>query len=369
MKKLLSSLFLVCCFSLFSFEASQYFETARKQGMAIHQVVTHCQENNYKFYKIKSLKMDDCKGLTMEIQGSCLDKTGELLKGEYEGAIYEVYCYKTKPKDTDAIDIDKYFAAATKIGQETMKKMAKGNIVFTVPLEDKIILDELGHQANFISSSQNGIFEQAFLHAEKNELPFFLIKSYTFKDEKGNVLTLNNPASDEKGVLLSKNDKGAAFEIFFFKNKPAKGNVFDVAEYKKMMKQVAEMLSEEQKPLPPLEKSEFIQEISSLEELKKVVKKSKKPVYIDFYSENCPPCRKIDPMLTEYAKEYHSKITFLKANAGKLEDLFTEYNIRAFPTLLIFEKGELKDKKVGLFEISDFIKEQTETKISDSDTK
>ena len=44
------------------------------------------------------------------------------------------------------------------------------------------------------------------------------------------------------------------------------------------------------------------------------VLKSTLPVLVDFWAEWCQPCKMISPIVEEVAKEYASRITFIKIN-------------------------------------------------------
>jgi thioredoxin 1 len=78
------------------------------------------------------------------------------------------------------------------------------------------------------------------------------------------------------------------------------------------------------------------------------VLKSITPVLVDFWAEWCGPCKMIGPILDELADEYTGKITIGKVNIDDQQTLATEYGVRAIPTLLLFQNGEVAEQIVGL---------------------
>jgi thioredoxin reductase (NADPH) len=97
---------------------------------------------------------------------------------------------------------------------------------------------------------------------------------------------------------------------------------------------------------------EGVVEIVSREQFDRELKEAKGPVFVDFYSRGCGPCRMFGPVYDSWAKDFHGQIKFLKVNAETVDELFNIYHINVVPTLIIFDaKGKIIQKSTGSREI------------------
>lgn len=71
-------------------------------------------------------------------------------------------------------------------------------------------------------------------------------------------------------------------------------------------------------------------------------------VLVDFWAEWCGPCKMIAPLLDQIADAHAGKVTIGKVDVDKNPDLASQYNIRAIPTLIIFQNGQVKEQIVGM---------------------
>ena len=78
-------------------------------------------------------------------------------------------------------------------------------------------------------------------------------------------------------------------------------------------------------------------------------------VVVDFWSENCPPCRLIAPVLEELAADMRGNVVFGKVCVDEYREKAMEFGISAIPTLLIFREGKLVDRIVGFSSKDDLV--------------
>ncbi|MDR1344158.1 MAG: thioredoxin [Tannerellaceae bacterium] len=82
---------------------------------------------------------------------------------------------------------------------------------------------------------------------------------------------------------------------------------------------------------------------SNFEELRK----SGKPLVVDFWAEWCGPCRMVGPIIDELAEKYDGRVTIGKLDVDNNEDVVAMFGVRNIPTILFFKNGEVVDKVVG----------------------
>ena len=73
-----------------------------------------------------------------------------------------------------------------------------------------------------------------------------------------------------------------------------------------------------------------------------------KPVLIDFSAEWCQPCRMMPPILKQVKQQLGDKIRILKVDVDKNPAVARKYMIQNVPTLMIFQKGEVKFRQAGV---------------------
>ena len=81
---------------------------------------------------------------------------------------------------------------------------------------------------------------------------------------------------------------------------------------------------------------------------------SGQPVLVDFWAEWCMPCRMLAPTIDELAKEFSGKIKVGKVDTDANREISVRFSVSAIPTVILFHKGEIVQKFVGLRAKKDF---------------
>jgi len=79
-----------------------------------------------------------------------------------------------------------------------------------------------------------------------------------------------------------------------------------------------------------------------------LVLKSEKPVVVDFWAAWCGPCRMVGPVIDEISNEYSEKAVVGKVDIDSNQQYAAKYGVRNIPTVLVFHKGEIVSRQVGV---------------------
>jgi thioredoxin 1 len=85
----------------------------------------------------------------------------------------------------------------------------------------------------------------------------------------------------------------------------------------------------------------------SKDQFEELVLKSELPVLLDFYSDSCVPCKKINGPLGDIEDDNEGKIKVLKVNTNYEEELTSEYGVESVPTLVLIKDGAEVARSVG----------------------
>lgn len=88
--------------------------------------------------------------------------------------------------------------------------------------------------------------------------------------------------------------------------------------------------------------------ILTTDNFRQEVLESSLPVLVDFWAPWCGPCRVVAPLLEALAKEFAGQVKVAKLNVDEFEQLASQYQIQAIPTLLFFKAGQVVDQVTGV---------------------
>ncbi len=94
-------------------------------------------------------------------------------------------------------------------------------------------------------------------------------------------------------------------------------------------------------------KDEFLAQFTDAN-FEQEVLKSEKPVLVDFWAPWCGPCRAVGPVVEELAEAYKGRVKVGKINIDDNPKTATAYGVMSIPTLILFNKGAIMDKLIGL---------------------
>lgn len=71
------------------------------------------------------------------------------------------------------------------------------------------------------------------------------------------------------------------------------------------------------------------------------------PVLVDFYADWCAPCRMVAPLVDEVAYQRIGQVLVVKVDTDHAPEVAMKYEIRSIPTLILFEKGQERERSIG----------------------
>ena len=84
--------------------------------------------------------------------------------------------------------------------------------------------------------------------------------------------------------------------------------------------------------------------------------KSEKPVLIDFFATWCGPCKMLAPILKHVKESLGERVTILKIDVDKNQELSSKYQVRGVPTMILFQNGKQLWRQSGVLNKDEIIK-------------
>ncbi len=83
---------------------------------------------------------------------------------------------------------------------------------------------------------------------------------------------------------------------------------------------------------------------------------SEKPVLVDFFATWCGPCKMLSPILKEVKDNLGDRISIIKIDVDKNQQVASQYQVRGVPTMILFQKGKQLWRQSGVVDKNTLIK-------------
>ena len=83
---------------------------------------------------------------------------------------------------------------------------------------------------------------------------------------------------------------------------------------------------------------------------------SEKPVLIDFFATWCGPCKMLGPILKEVKDSLGDRISIIKIDVDKNQQIASQYQVRGVPTMILFQNSKQLWRQSGVLNKKEIIK-------------
>jgi thioredoxin 1 len=83
---------------------------------------------------------------------------------------------------------------------------------------------------------------------------------------------------------------------------------------------------------------------------------SANPVLVDFFATWCGPCQMLSPVLKQVKDNLGERITIIKIDVDKNQELAQKQQVRGVPTMILFQEGKQLWRQSGVLTKDEIIK-------------
>lgn len=87
--------------------------------------------------------------------------------------------------------------------------------------------------------------------------------------------------------------------------------------------------------------------LRSLQDFREHVDAAEGPVILNVWSETCPPCRRLKPVLEKVSTQYAGRVGVVTVGTDAEAPLLRALGVRATPTLIVYNGGEEVGRMTG----------------------
>jgi thioredoxin 1 len=100
---------------------------------------------------------------------------------------------------------------------------------------------------------------------------------------------------------------------------------------------------------------QFQQKNKKMSNFKDIIN-SEKPVLVDFFATWCGPCQMLLPVLNQVKENLQDRITIIKIDLDKNQELAQKQQVRGVPTMMLFQNGKQLWRQSGVLTKEEIIK-------------
>ena len=97
-----------------------------------------------------------------------------------------------------------------------------------------------------------------------------------------------------------------------------------------------------------LNKADFLEKVYNYEKNpEEWIYEGHLPCIIDFYADWCGPCKKVAPILNEFANKYKGQLIIYKINVDKEKELARAFGVSSIPTFFFIPRKGIPQSAMG----------------------